>query len=381
MLLIAPKSAARAPKETATAGAAASSTPRNDVHKLDEWLGLLTSDDPSQRKKGADRLAAVGPEAASELPLLVERSTSESVLVRHWAVACIGQIGSAAHEARPTLLDRLRDDQPLVRDKAVKAIEQVTPEAAPFVPALLRGLQEKDDDRRAAAIELFRRNLKTTGVSRFRFWVCTCGRVYIKIDLEERLRKMVDAPDEVSWEGKRSCGQCGARFEDREIYSGTYDVPEQHWPRLRTKFGSQLSVPDDFLADDRDDAGYRLSDNAASQQADVNMPSLAPFSISLESPASEGEQGYAISAPPPPVYGVLGHQGEPETVELVPGVEVPKSGKYKCTSCAKKRLKAASETSAGSSPPRASIVMQFKAGKTFTECPNCRDLTEWEWLG
>jgi hypothetical protein len=95
----------------------------------------------------------------------------------------------------------------------------------------------------------------------------------------------------------------------------------------------------------------------------------------------EGDNGYAISAATPtPVYGVLG-QLSAGTVELVPGVEVPESGKYKCTSCAKKRLKAAKEANASPVPPRASVVMQFKAGKTFTECPNCRDLTEWEWLG
>jgi DNA-directed RNA polymerase subunit RPC12/RpoP len=378
MLLIAPKSAAKAPKEAAVAGA----TPHHDVSKLDPWFDLLASDDPSQRKKGADHLAAVGPDAAHELPVLIRRSTSENMLIRHWAVACIGHIGPVAKGALAALMDRLGDDEPLVREKAAKAIEHVLPEAKPFVSALLHGLEEKDDHRRAAAIELFRRNLKTTGISRFRFWACTCGRVYIKVDLEQRLRKMVDAADEVSWEGKRSCGQCGAHYEDRDIYAGKHDVPEQHWSRLRTKFGPHLSVPDDFLDDTREDAGYRISDDAASQHVDLSIPSLAPFSIALESPALEGEQGYAISASaPPPVYGVLGQQHGKETVELVPGVEVPKSGKYKCTSCAKKRLKAASEASAGPTPPRASIVMQFKAGKTFAECPNCRDLTEWEWLG
>jgi hypothetical protein len=142
-----------------------------------------------------------------------------------------------------------------------------------------------------------------------------------------------------------------------------------------------LILPDDFLAADREDASYRISDDARPHEAEVNLESLAPFSLALESPALEGEQGYAIAAEPPPVYGVLGQQRQAKAVELVPGVEVAKSGKYKCTSCAKKRLNAAREASAGSTPPRASIVMQFKAGKTFTECPNCRDLTEWEWLG
>jgi hypothetical protein len=381
MLLIAPKSPGKEPKTAAAPSGAASTAPPHDVHGVGHWLDLLTSDDPVKRKKAADHLTAVGPEAANELPVLVQRSTSENVLVRLWAVSCLGQIGPAAKEALAAILDRLADEQPLVREKAARAIEHAAPEAKPFVPALLHGLDEKDDGRRAAAVELFRRNLKTARISRFRFWACSCGRVYIKVDLGGRLRKMADAPEEVSWDGKRSCGQCGAHYDDREIYAGKHDVPEQYWARLRSKFGKHLILPDDFLAADREDASYRISDDARPHEAEVNLESLAPFSLALESPALEGEQGYAIAAEPPPVYGVLGQQRQAKAVELVPGVEVAKSGKYKCTSCAKKRLNAAREASAGSTPPRASIVMQFKAGKTFTECPNCRDLTEWEWLG
>ncbi len=383
MLLIAPKSPAKAPMPAATptTGETASAAPANDVHGVGHWLELLASEDPVKRKKAANHLAGVGPEAASQLPVLVQHSTSENMLVRHWAVACMGQIGPAAKDAVGALLDRLADEQPLVREKAARAIEHVMAEAKPFVPALLHGIQEKDDDRRGAAIELFRRNLKTAGISRFRFWACTCGRVYIKVDLDQRLRKMVDAPEEVSWEGKRSCSQCGAHYFDREVYAGKYDVAEQYWARLQSKFGQQLSLPEDFLADAQEGAGYRISDDGRPHEAELNMPSMAPFSLALESPSLEGEQGYAIAAEAaPPVYGVMGQQ-QAKAVELVPGVEVNKSGKYKCTSCAKKRLSAARETSAGSTPPRASIVMQFKAGKTFTECPNCRDLTEWEWLG
>ncbi|HVA47641.1 MAG TPA: HEAT repeat domain-containing protein [Pirellulales bacterium] len=361
----------------------AAQAPAYDGKPLAFWLDLLASSDASERRKAADILAGVGPEAASELGTFVRYGESEHVLARHWATVCLGAIGPAAKEALPALYARLGDDQPLVREKAAKVIEQVMPEARPFVPHLLRGLNEKDDDRRAAAVELFRRNLRTAGISRFRFWACPCGRVYIKVDLEQRLRQMADSPDAVSWEGKRSCRQCGAQFDDRDIYAGKYDVPETHWSRLMSKFGKQLSVPDDFLDDTKQDAGYRISDESHGNDPILTMPSLEPFSMALAAPASmEGDQGYAIAeAAPPPIYGALGPRRQTDAEqERVPGAVVGQSGKYKCTSCGKKRLSTALSTSVGPAPGRASVVMQFKAGKTFTECPQCGELTEWELL-
>jgi hypothetical protein len=370
----------QAPLEPSAEKGVGKPPPLYDGQRADHWLDLLETGDPAERKKAANILAGVGPEAASELSVFVERSASQNVLVRHWATSCIGRIGPAAKGALNALLDRLSDEQPLVREKAARSIEQVLPDAKSFLLALLHGLDEKEENRRAAAMELFRLNLKTAGISRFRFWACTCGRVYIKLDLDQRLRKMVDAPDEVDWDGTRTCRQCGAQFDDRDVYSGKYDVPEPHWPKLRSKFGDQLSVPDDFLSAAPQDVVYRISEDARLNEAPIIASSLAPFSISLESPAAlEIEQGYAIaSATVPPVYGVLGSHGAiPAGVELVPDTTVPRSGKYRCTACSKKRL---STASAEPSPARASVVMQFKEGKTFTECPNCGDLTEWEWL-
>ncbi|HQU43739.1 MAG TPA: HEAT repeat domain-containing protein [Pirellulales bacterium] len=372
----------RAPGEEPAVPSGATPGPAYDGKPVAFWLDLLASSDAPERRKAADILAGVGPEAAGELDAFVRSCESEHLLARHWATVCLGAIGPAAKEALPALIARLGDDQPLVREKAAKAIEQVMPEARPLVPHLLRGLNEKDDDRRAAAVELFRRNLRTAGISRFRFWACTCGRVYIKVDLEQRLRQMADSPDAVSWEGKRSCGQCGAQFDDRDIYAGKYDVPETHWAKLMSKFGKQLSVPDDFLDETKQDAGYRISDESHGNEPFSTMPSLEPFSMSLAAPASmESDQGYAIAEAAPPIYGALGPRRQTDAEQKrVPGAVVRQSGKYKCTSCGKKRLSTASNTSAGPAPGRASVVMQFKAGKTFTECPQCGELTEWELL-
>lgn len=375
-LLIPPVAAtSKTPAATAPAG------PLYDGKLAAHWLDLLASADPADRRKAADVLAGVGPEAVADIETFVSRSTSEHVLVRHWATVCLGAVGPGAKEAVPALLARLNDDQPLVREKAAHSIEQVLPDARHFVRHLLLALNEKDDDRRAAAIELFRRNLQTGGVSRFRFWACTCSRVYIKLDLEQRLRQMVDSPESINWDGKRVCGQCGAQYDDREIYAGKYDVPEVHWPKLVSKFGKHLSVPLDFLADAKQDEGYRISDESQGHDPLIGMPLLEPFSLAMAGPASlETDQGYAIAeaASPPPVYGVLGQKRESSTAqELVPGTLVQVTGKYKCITCGKKRLASAA---AAPTAPRASVVMPFKAGKTFTECPQCGELTEWELL-
>ncbi|HET6884153.1 MAG TPA: HEAT repeat domain-containing protein [Pirellulales bacterium] len=361
--------------------AAGSSPPVYDGHRLEYWLDLLASSEANERRRAADVLTGVGLEAESELALLIARSRSPHVLVRHWATVCTGQIGAAAKEAFEPMLERLDDEQPLVREKAVKVIEQLLPEARPFLPRLVRELDDSDAERRRRAIEVFRRDVKTAGVSRFRFWACTCGRVFIKLDLEERLRKLVEAPDEVHWEGKRACGQCNAPYDDRDIYAGKFDVPEQHWSKLRSKFGKQLSVPDDFFDDTKEASGYRISDDAG-ELAGATSPGA--FSLAFESViAAEGDEGYALADAPvnPPLYGVLGAtSATAQRPELVPGATVPESGKYKCTACSKRRLSTPAE-GAGKSPPRASVVMAFKAGKEFSECPKCGELTEWEFLG
>ena len=56
---------------------------------------------------------------------------------------------------------------------------------------------------------------------------------------------------------------------------------------------------------------------------------------------------------------------------------MPETGKYRCTSCGKARLKP-SKGAKQAPKTEGPTIRPFKAGKTFTECPNCEDLTEWE---
>lgn len=357
-----------------------SAAPLYDGRPLEHWFDLLSSADANERRRAAEVLSGVGPEAASDVPRLAARSASPHVLVRHWATVCLGQIGPAAAPALETLLARLNDEQPLVRDKAAHAIGQVIPGAAAFVPRLLRELNRKDADQHQA-IEVFRRDLKTAGISRFRFWACTCGRVYIKLDLEQRLRGMVEAPHELDWDASRTCAQCGTQYHDRDIYAGKHDVPEPYWPKLRAKFGNQLAVSDDLFDDTKLDAGYRISDDPSGAEHS-GLPSPSAFSLNMETAfAGDMTDGYAVADAPAtaPLYTL--HAARTATTtepELVPGAIVSETGKYKCKVCAKRRLSSAAEQN--NALVRDSVILPFRSGKTFSECPRCGELTEWEFL-
>jgi uncharacterized protein with PIN domain len=382
---------ASSPEVVPVAGLAAPAVPAPpgyEGRRLPEWLDLLAGGDQVQRRKAAEVLAGVGPEAAVEIPEIVERLSSDHILVRHWSVVVLGRMGAAAQGAFEQLITRLQDDQPLIREKAMEAIGQVSPQASAFFPALRRGLSDAAAQARDAAVARFRLDLNTAGISRFRFWSCSCGRVYVKDDLEERLRQLAHAPAEANWQGMLRCKHCQAAFPLYDVYAGKHDVPEKYWPKLKAKFGDRLSLPDDFLGETREaaDDGYRLSDDGGSRAVFDDLPALAAFSSPLAPEAFDDDHaGYSIAASAPPLavapqaaaaVNETGDGGEEEADELTPGATVPKTGKYRCTACTKSRMR-----QMGAATPRASVVRAFKAGKKFSECPQCGEFTEWQWLG
>lgn len=391
MLLVpVPAAAPAPPPEAPPADNASPSTPLYEGRRVGEWIDLLGDNDQAQRRKAADVLSTVGPEAAVELAEFVERLSSDHVLVRHWSVVCLGRLGSEAQPAFEHLVARLLDDQPLIREKAIEAIGRVSPQASGFFAALRKGLNEASAKSRETAVARFRLDVNTAGISRFRFWSCTCGRVYVKDDLEQRLRQLAEAPGTVNWQGILRCKHCPAAFPVHDVYAGKHDVPEKYWPKLRSKFGDRLRLPDDLLLGaepEAGDDGYRISDDGGSRAAFDDLPSLAAFSSPLVVEAlDDANAGYAIAASAPAV-GLASHGSsavhdvnheEPEATidELTPGATVPKTGKYRCTACTKSRL-----GQAGPATPKASVVKSFKSGKKFSECPQCGDLTEWQWLG
>lgn len=277
-------------------------------HPLSHWFDSLRTSDPFQRRKAAEILATVGPEAVAALPQMVEWLTADHVLVRHWAIVCLAQVGAAARPALEHLLDRLADQEPLIRQKAAWAVGVVWPEAQAFVPALLRDLEHAEAEVRAAAVERFRIDLKTAGISRFRYWACSCGRVSVKSDLEERLRRMADPPNQVAWQGEFVCSKCHSRYAVRDVYAGKFDVPEKYWPKLRAKYRDRLRVPDNFFGDEilaPPDTGYRILDDAQPLGAADDMPSLTPFAAPLLSEELDeaGNKIYKIADEPAPPRG------------------------------------------------------------------------------
>jgi len=402
-ILLIPKPAVPAPKvetsvkaEPATAPLTtaphASSAPAGLLYegkRVSDWLESLRVSDPVQRRHAAEVLAQVGAEAKAELPAFVERLKADHVLVRHWAITCLKQLGPAAADAVEPLVEVLSDEQPLLREEAARALALVVPGGDRFLPRLLKGLNEKKSDARRAAIECFRRDLRTAGVSRRRFWMCSCGSVFEKEDLEQQIKNLGGAISAVAWHGARKCKKCGKQYATADVFAGKHDVPDKYRAKLAARFGERIDLPEDLLADaPTKDLGYQIHEGPATAET-AEVPSNTPFSIQLPEPAaSDAMQGYAIAASPvhKPNPSKL-QEVEPAQESLTPGVKVPTTGKYRCTACNKVRIsESRSGTLAGASgiskggEPKPRIIKPFKAGKSFTECPNCGELTEWELL-
>ncbi len=347
---------------------------------LTDLFSELTSDDADRRRLAAELLAKVGSEAAGEISLLTARAREAHVLVRHWAVNCLGQLGPAARGCLDVLLNALSDEQPLIREKAAQAVAKIIPAAKQFVPTLLQGLNAKKAEERQAAIDLFRRGLKTCNISRCRYWICTCGGVYEKEDLEQLLRELGggDAQPKVSG---RSCKKCGKTYAWDQVYGGQLDVPQKFWPQLAQRSGRPVQVPEEALAEQKADVGYKVAQSGET----VNLASadllheISKKMHTIETSADIGEYtlGEVIAHKPPASDVNKVHDSEDEEVDLTPGGTVPETGKYRCTSCGKGRL---ASRGASTNEAREATVKHFKEGRKFTECPNCEDVTEWELL-
>lgn len=375
-----PATSAAAPQKAVTAPVEAS-PPSYEGKRVADWLDLLQVDDPAARKHATEVLSKIGPEAGMELSTFVERLEHEHVLLRNWAVTCLEKIGPPAKPAMEALLKRLDDDEPLIRDRSALALASIEPACGAWVARLRRGLADKDSARRSSAVATFRREMKTLGVSRCRFWACTCGSVYEKDDLENRLKLLAEG-GEVRWEGTRGCKKCGQSYPLRDIYTGKHDVPQKFWPQLKKRFGDRIQVPDDLLADpSQDQQGYKISDSQMLDRLSLGVfasPSSMP--VIPAAPSLADDAGYALAEPTP--HHSDSHLAvEANDSELVPGALVPKSGNYKCTACHKMRMsQSKSALKLGTAVQTKTVIKHFKAGRAFSECPHCGDLTEWQFV-
>ena len=377
-----PAASAAAAPQKAVAAPAEAGPPSYEGKRVGDWLDLLQVDDPTARKHATEVLSKIGPEAGTELSTFVQRLEHEHVLLRHWAVTCLEKIGPPAKAATEALLKRLDDDEPLIRDRSALALAAIEPACGALVARLRRGLADKDAARRSSAIGTFRREMKALGVSRCRFWACACGSVYEKEDLEDRLKLLAEG-GEVRWEGTRGCKKCGKSYPLHDLYTGLHDVPQKFWPQLKKRFGDRIQVPDDLLADPSQEAqGYKISDSQMLDPLSLGVfasPSSMPIIPAASSPADDA--GYALAEPTPMHHSDSQLDVEATDNELVPGALVPKSGNYKCTACHKMRMsQSKSALKLGTAVQTKTVMKHFKAGRAFSECPHCGDLTEWQFV-
>jgi hypothetical protein len=369
---------------------AAPATPKRLLYEgkpVSDWLKLLSVGDAAARRQASEALAKVGPEAQSEIPLLIVALESEQVLERHWAIACLKQIGPLAAAAVEPLLARLADSQPLLREEAARALAVVVPGGDRFLPRVLKALNDKKAEAREGAVNCFRRDLRTAGISRRRFWMCSCGSVFEKDDLERQLMALGNDDSPVAFNGERKCKRCGKQYAVADVYAGKHDVPEKYRAKLAARYGERVDLPDDLLADVPAEAlGYQVHEGPTIADTG-DSHSSTQYSIQLPGPAAgDATEGYALSTEPAYRPDLSKREEfEPAEVNLAPGDTVPTTGKYRCTSCGKLRL---SDSLVGRSPGASGIAKaaeakptyfkSFKAGRQFGKCPNCRDMTEWE---
>lgn len=367
------------PATQKTSAAPPKSRPTYEGKQVGDWLDLLEVNDPASRKHAAAVLSTIGPEAGTELSVFIQRLEAEHVLIRHWAVTCLERLGPLARPALDALMKRLDDEEPLIREKSVTAMEKVEPGCAAFVARLRQGLKDKRAENRASAIAAFRRDMKTLGVSRTRFWTCPCGSVYEKEDLEERLKLLADGGP-AKWDGTRGCKKCGKQHTLRDIYTGKQDVPQKFWPQLIKRFGDRVRVPDDFLTDPaQPQQSYQLSESHTFDSM-PSIPLVSSMSV-IDGPMDVTGETFTLAAPVVALHGPPQHTETEEETELVPGAVVPKSGKYKCTACHKLRASHGKSTAKIATVEQTkTFIKYFKAGKTFAECPHCGDISEWEFV-
>jgi hypothetical protein len=199
--------------------------------------------------------------------------------------------------------------------------------------------------------------------------------VFEKDGLEQQLLDLGNSTTRPVWQGIKKCKKCGREHPAADVYAGKHDVPDKYRAKLAERYGDRIDLPDDLLADKpKEDLGYQVQERPSIFDTAEVPPDNTPLSI----PFSDIGDGYAVAATQAPQHAPSKLQEvEQEAVSLTPGEKVPKTGKYRCTSCGKGRLSSKSAP-AKPSEPKQVVVKSFKAGKTFGECPNCGDLTEWE---
>ncbi|MBN2024090.1 MAG: HEAT repeat domain-containing protein [Pirellulales bacterium] len=101
---------------------------------VDSLIAALASPDPNERAAAAERLAMLGPEAASAAVVLVRACADTSTEVRKWAAVALSSLGTPRVAHVIPLAGLLMDDNAWVGYWAATLLGRIG--AAPAVPAL-----------------------------------------------------------------------------------------------------------------------------------------------------------------------------------------------------------------------------------------------------
>jgi HEAT repeat protein len=120
-----------------------------------ESRGLLTEflrhHEAETRKRAAEALGHLGPDAADSVDELVRLLADKGERVRGKAADALGQIGPGAASAVPALAGMLDESSDLSRNAAISALGGIGPPAREIVPALVKLLDNPRSDAYAAA--------------------------------------------------------------------------------------------------------------------------------------------------------------------------------------------------------------------------------------
>jgi HEAT repeat protein len=111
-------------------------------------VAALNHEDQVTRWRAAHLLGALGADAKTAVPALVEALESTHGL--DWgsqvsAATALGMIGPEAKEAVPALIRTLQSGEPRLRSSAGFALSRIGPDAKSAVPSLLQALQDQNE--------------------------------------------------------------------------------------------------------------------------------------------------------------------------------------------------------------------------------------------
>lgn len=116
----------------------------------EDWDALIRefAGERSAMIPAAKRLMALGPAAATAVPLLIPFLRDPLYLRRMLAIKALAAIGLASAPAAPALIEALGDASLPVREEAAWAVGVLGPLAGNAVPALIQALSTRDDENR-----------------------------------------------------------------------------------------------------------------------------------------------------------------------------------------------------------------------------------------